>query len=381
MKCSWLSMVVAGVTFSLPFALGTLPGHAEKKAEKPKDILGKSIGEWIMILREHENPNFRRAALKALEYDNAAARVGLAAILDAAEKDKDAQVRRDAIMLVGRLGPETKGAMKVLANALNTDKADLVREAAATAIGKKFTEPAQEFVTDLADALKKDPHVGTRIAVAATLREMGKHARPAVPTLLESARKSDEHALVRREAIHIISRQGKDNAQTFPLLVELLLNEQNPATVREAAADALAFSGGEPAAVIAALGKTLADKNLEVRKAASVSLNALRGNSKAAWPAIKARLTGTVESDSSIRNHLIRLAGVLGKDNADVIVVLTDRASEDESTENRLAAIQELGELGPLARSALPVLMRLVRSDARAAIRDTADKAVKQINP
>jgi len=54
-------------------------------------------------------------------------------------------------------------------------------------------------------------------------------------------------------------------------------------------------------------------------------------------------------------------------------------AVKDDSTENRIAAIQELGELGALAKESLSVLSNLASQDARAAVRDAAGKAVKQI--
>ena len=54
-------------------------------------------------------------------------------------------------------------------------------------------------------------------------------------------------------------------------------------------------------------------------------------------------------------------------------------AKEDESTENRIAALQELGELGPLAKSAVEPLTTIAAQDARAAIREAAGKALKQI--
>ncbi len=49
--------------------------------------------------------------------------------------------------------------------------------------------------------------------------------------------------------------------------------------------------------------------------------------------------------------------------------------------ENRFAAIHELGELGPLAKSAVASLTTIASLDARATIREAAQKAVKRIQP
>jgi hypothetical protein len=62
------------------------------------------------------------------------------------------------------------------------------------------------------------------------------------------------------------------------------------------------------------------------------------------------------------------------------VLVLLTVAKIDDSTENRIAAIQELGELGSLAKSALDQLNVIAQQDGRAAVRDAASKAVKNIS-
>jgi HEAT repeat protein len=360
------------------FSLGTVAAQEKKVEPIDEPILGKTVGEWIKILRTHDNPKYRRAALIALEASNTARTVGLPALLNAIEKDKEAQVRQEAVMLLGRLDPNTRGALKALVEALQTDKADEVREAAATAIGNKFKVPAADYVSVIAMALK-DPHAGTRVAVAGALRNMEDNAKPAVPALFEAAKNPKEHALVRAAALHVVSRYAKDDAKTVPLMLEILKSTDNSAALREAAADGLGRSGVESSEVVAALCQTLVDKNLELRKASAVALGSLGARAKSGWPTIKDRLSDKKE-DSSVRNHLIRLTGTLGKANPEAVKVLTTAAVDDKSTENRIAAIQELTELGSLAKGAVTELSEIASQDPRAAIRDAASKAVKKIN-
>jgi uncharacterized protein (UPF0147 family) len=359
----------------------------DKNKELEKTILGKTIGEWINILRTHESAKFRKAALIALEGSDAARSTGLPAVIAATDQDKekDAAVRQEAVMLVGRLGPKTNGALKTLVGVLQTDKSDAVREAAATAIGKSFTVQATDYIGVLAEATK-DPHQGTRIAVFGTLRNMGRTAEPAFPALFEAAKNKKEHVLIRDAAVHVLSRHAKDDPKTVTLLVELLKDTSTPATLREAAADGLGRAGGESSEAVTALGAALAEKELDMRKAAAVALGTLGAKAKAGWPTIKDRLKYTAtkdqapaEADSGVRNHLIRLTGTLGKTTDEAIRVLIDAAKFDKSTENRIAAIQELAELGARAKSALPELAAIADDDARAAIREAASKAVMQI--
>ena len=379
---------IAGLVAVFVFAMSAVAqeNKKDKKDKKPpepeeKKVLNKTIGEWIKILRTHENPKYRRAALIALEVSTASRTTGLPAVLDALEKDADPQVRIEVVNLLTRMGPEVKPSLKALMAALQTDKSDQVREAVATAIGNKFTDQAVEYLDVLIDTLHS-PHGGTRVAAAAALRNMGKSAAPACPALLLAAEDPKEEALVRVAAVHIVSRHAKENPKTLPLLVHLAKTGANAAALREAAIEGLGLSKSESADVVETLSATLADRNLELRKAAAAALGSLGGKAQAAWPTIKARLAEkavATEPDSAVRNHLIRLTGTLGKTIDEAIPLLVEVTGNDPSTENRIAAIQELGELGGRAKSAVATLSSIASGDARAAVREAAEKAVKQI--
>ncbi|HZZ80054.1 MAG TPA: HEAT repeat domain-containing protein [Gemmataceae bacterium] len=355
-------------------------GLASAQDKKEEKVLGKTISEWITILRTHENERFRQAALKALEVGNEAHRSGRDALIDALEKDKSVRVRREAVEVIGRIGPDDfKPGMKVLVKVLHEDKSDEVREAAALVIASdRFKVPAQQYVSDLADALK-DPHVGTRIAIAGALRTLGERASPAFPTLFTAAKNPKEALQVRIAAVQTLARHAKGDPMTLPMLLDLA-GPENPAGLREVAIDGLGRNGSDSEAIPTLLAKGLEEKNLELRKASAVALSMLGERAKPAWPAIKEHVADKKE-DSAIRNHLIRVAGTLGKTNAEAIASLTAAAKADESTENRIAAIQELGALGTLAKTAAASLTEIAAQDPRAAVREAATKAVKQINP
>jgi HEAT repeat protein len=391
--------IVATVSFLLVF---TSAGFAvqekdkekdkDKKEQKSKEPLDEklrigdfdlTIGEWIKKLRTHESPGHRRLALLALEASDTADKAGLPALLDAIEKDKDEQVRADAVTLLGKLPLKTRGAMKTLVGVLQSDKAGDVREAAALAIGGRFLGQAPDYLTPITDALK-DEHTGTRIAVAAALRDLGAKAKPAFAALLTSLKNPKEDQQVRASAIHVLSRHDKENAESISLLVALLKNADTPMPLREAAADGLGRSDNESADVVNALCDTLSEKKLELRKAGAIALVGLGAKAKSGWPAIKARVAyegkdhTPTESDAGIRNHMIRLTGTLAKTNSDAIASLTDAAVHDTSTENRIAAIQELGELPSLPQEARAALMQIATDDPRESIRETAKKALKR---
>ena len=235
---------------------------------------------------------------------------------------------------------------------LQNDKSDEVREAAATAIGNdKFVVPAQQYASDLAEALK-DPHVGTRIAVAGALRSMGEHARPAFSALFAAAKNPKEALLVRVAAVHVLGRHAKDDPQTLPLLLALAAPADNPPRrcVRLPLTDwALTDQfRTRPSSCWRAAWRRRTSSCAR-RRPSRWDRSARRRNP----PGLRSRnASPTRRRTSALRNHLIRLAGTLGKTNPEAVTALTAAAREDESTENRIAAIQELGELGPLAKSA-----------------------------
>ena len=255
----WLTLC-AGLCLAFTLGLASASGQDDKKSEEKKKeetILGKTVGEWIKILREDERLKWRRGALIALEGSNSAGRAALPAILETLEKDKEPQIRVDVVLLLGRIGKDSQPAFKGILNALQSDKSNTVREAAATVIGDGFTDKAGDYVIILAEALK-DPHAGTRIAVATALRNMGESAKPALPVLLAAAKNPKEETFVRVAAVHVLSRHGKENAGTLPLLLELVVNKDTPAALREIAIDGLGHSGSDSVEVIAASGRRAA---------------------------------------------------------------------------------------------------------------------------
>jgi len=372
--------VIASLFIVTVLACGNAVGQDKKVDPLDEPILGKTLGEWLKILRTHKNAKFRRAALIALEGSNTANKIGLPALLECIEKDDEPQVRMEAVLVLGRQGPETKGAIRALVIAAHSDKSERVREAAATAISiNKFIKQAEDYIPLLLDILNKDPHAGTRVAVAGILRDMGAGAKPAFSSLLEAAKKANEDPLVRAAALHVVSRHDKDNPKVISLMIDFLKDAKTPPALREASAEGLGRSASSATDVIGILETTLIDRKqtIELRKTAANSLLALKGNARAAWPAVKKLVTDPSE-DGGIRNSLIRLTGVFAFSNTEAIEALTTAAASDLSTENRIAAIQELGELPSLPASTRKTLKDIADEDARAAIREAAAKVLKK---
>jgi HEAT repeat protein len=355
--------------------LVALLGAGGAAAQAQNDVvLGKTSAEWLRILREHKEARFRRASLIALEALGPQRHV-VSGLYEALEKDPEPQVRREVAQLLGRFGPEAKGASLALAAALKSDPAGPVREAAAAALGGKLLEFAQGHVPTLAATLK-DPYPGARAAAAEALKNLGERARPAMPALAETARDVKEEKHTRIYALQALSRWSQEMPEMPAVLVEVLSDKDSSINVRQAAAEGLARLGCGTAGCLAALSQALGDKAPELRLSAAAALTTLGARAKDAWPVIE---VGLKDADSGLRYQLIRAAGTLAQLRPEAIAALAERAQRDESTENRLAAIQELGEAGAAARSAEAILTQIATQDARARLREAAAAALKRI--
>ncbi len=348
-------------------------GGARNASAGEAPVLGKSSVQWVEMLQTHKEAKVRRASLIALEAFGAKNRTAVQGLLAALEKEPEADIRKEIVQLLGRHGQDIKAsAPAALAALLKNDKSEIVREAAATVLAGKFPEQTGDYVPQLAEALK-DKHAGTRAAAAEALKAAGDAAKPAVPVLLVVARDKKEGKFCRLYAIQILSRQGKDNSAVTAALAEILADAEADAPIREAAAEGLGRL--ESPSGVPALATALADKESKVRIAAAVSLGQLGGRAKEAWPALVANLKS---DDTALRYQLVRTMAAMAKEKTDALVELAKLAENDGSPEIRIAAIQELGQLGPFARDQEPVLARLV-NDPRAAVREAAGSALKKI--
>ena len=73
----------------------------------------------------------------------------------------------------------------------------------------------------------------------------------------------------------------------------------------------------------------------------------------------------------------MRALPAIGGPTANVVAALIERVADD-ADEVRVAAIDELALLGPIAHSAVPAL-REARRDGRQAVREAAEAALKRV--
>jgi HEAT repeat protein len=344
-------------------------------AQPPTKVLNKTSDEWIAILKEHKEPKFRRASLIALGVFGPKTNGVLPAVIDALEKDADAQVRADAATLLGRMGIDAKIAVPSLAEALLKDKEASVREASARALGGELNKFADEQLRTLVEALG-DKSEGTRIAAAEALVKLGDKASPVYASILALAKDGTKDRFSRQYALKMVSRLGPDRHDAAEVLAQVLADKKAAVPLREEAADGLGRLTVAVTLVIPPLADGLSDPAVEVRRASAAALVRQKADAKLAWSKV---LAATKDSDQAVRYQLIRVAGNLAKESPESIVLLVDEARKDANAENRLAAIQELGQLSAYVAQIGPVLTEISTNDTEAAIRTAADAALKKL--
>jgi HEAT repeat protein len=300
-------------------------GSPKKQAET---AVGKSVAELIEILKLGDN-EVRTDACRALVAFGPKARPALPALIEALE-DRDQDIRGSAAHAIGAIGPRAAAAVPKLIKALRDDDAS-VRGWAAHSLGK-IGPKARSAVPSLIELLK-DKEPGVRADAASALGDIGWKSAVVVPALAAALKHEATPCRyygsmafyagpdVKRVIARSLSRFGQ---RAVPVLTNLL--EHPSKEVRWCALYALGEMGWAAKGVADAVGKRLQDKEEVICKQA-------------------VRTLVLVEPVPE------RLIGPLMK------------ALKSKRGGVRYAAAESLGELGPKARAAVPLLVRVYEAN------------------
>jgi HEAT repeat protein len=249
-------------------------------------------------------------------------------------------------------------------------------------LGSKQPEIRREAIRGLSHAKKINPNDLRAIALALvdedelvalhaadTLVEMGEAAAP----LLADAIANDRTAMWGMVALGRLGSKGKGGQSA---LIKRLA-DKDP-ILRQEAALTLSQIGPDSSIAVEALLPLLDDPVRSVQLAAAFSVSSLGPEGK--------RATGRLEQMLSSDDHLSRLVGARGLATLGevrpgiaekIVEILTSGLSDSRPMVRRESAIA-LGELGPLAASARPTLVKL-GEDKDESIAQAAKMAVDRI--
>jgi HEAT repeat protein len=260
-------------------------------------------------------------------------------------KQKDEQIRFDALIALGRMGYKAEPAIPQLKALLN-DENKQIRVTTALVLWKIGPDPTT--AVSALTTLLKDDELEDRLAAAEALGRIGPDAKAAVPRLVELL--SNGMELV--AAASALKQIGQGEEQAVAKLAEVAKNSKYHYTVRGAAIDCMAQFGPK---VIPILGGLLSDKVNEVQRYAA---DALRKIGPEAVPTLTEAL-----KDNSVNAYEIAIAlGMIGPKANQAIPALTNLATPAFTNlatyKGERSAIWALGQIGPEAKSAVPTIIR-----------------------
>jgi hypothetical protein len=357
-----------------------LLGSDSVQAQTQK-VLDKTFDEWKVILQKDERPNARKAALLVMQVfgaDQAGVVEAVSEVL--LNKKEDPELRRLAVQVVGKLGPRAKLAITPLLDTMVLDEIPEMREEAVRALSGDMIKALNEgHIPTLAKGLQ-DKHEGTRIATAEALREVGDLTRDILPQLITVAKDDKMDPLTRKYMVKILAQYPDQSVKTVPAYISIIKESRSDSDLRQLAVEELAGLGKLAAEASPPLQDIFQNKEAktDLRVAAAIALIQVGGDAKKIWPLAQ---TSFEDPANAVRYQAVRLAGVFGKGEKDLVPELLKRAAVKEfDLEIRLAALQELGKLGSAVNDdGRKALHELADNDVRQDIRKAAAAALKRI--
>jgi HEAT repeat protein len=245
------------------------------------------------------------------------ARAGIAPLIEAL-RNKNPEIRQSAVK---QLGGRSRVAVQALCGALDDEESAVRREAAWSLLQIVMLGDNTGFpVSRLIDALA-DPDADVRWKAAAALEALGTSASEAIGPLLKVL-KSDPESRPRGNAAAALAK----------------------------------ISNGST--VVRTLVEVLSDGDNNVATAAVTALGEIGPPAREAVPSL---LTAYRDFAPAFRGYVVRALGKIGSASREVIQALSESITTSGKSEC-VAECSALGDLGPAAESAVPVLIKAMEN-------------------
>jgi HEAT repeat protein len=351
-------LLCLGLTFSV---YGQGNNGSKETKEPPKEVLGRSLKEWIEDLKSTD-PSVKVRALQALPYFGEPARKEAGFLMIGAVENTDASVRVNALIAIGQAGLADKDlphCIEVVKGKLGSDSQGIVRLQCATLLGL-----------------------------------MGHDARSAIPELIRATKDVTSYE-IRKTAVTALGVIGGGDAKNpvsdfrvTHALVEVFygLSPDRSADVRLEAVMAVALMAkpsppAERAHILAAMKATAAaaqkkDKIIEIW--ARVGIMAHDEISEKELALIAKYLQPT--ENIMVRMHAVRALGTIGGKAKGHVEDLMRLLDDKDIALAALAAVA-LGQMGTSAKEAVPAIEKLMgKKELDDGSKDTLKGILKQIS-
>ena len=314
--------------------------------------------------------------------------------------DPTPEIRRLAVAYVGTLPPDlAKASLPTLGQRLTGDREEVVRKEAAQVLGE-LGSVAAPAAAALAKAAANDDALPVREAALTALASIGPAGKAVVPELVRLVGDSMTSEEIRKQALAVLPTVAPESPEAIAAAMKA--SEEKSPQLREAAANALArftppsAAGINRLATMAKSDPSFANRSAALRSLArlGVAAQAIRneiepivqsgsanqvlwakvvlaridGTPGEALPAVRA---GLASKSPGERQAAVEALPLMGQPSAADISALTSLC-RDRSPELRRVAARSLGELGRDSQPAVPELVRLLKSDEDADVRQAA---------
>jgi HEAT repeat protein len=358
--------------------------------DKEPELDGKTLSQWMTMLRESENGRLRKAAVASLgqmagehaEKDKVVKDI-VTAVSKAMRNDTSAGVRAEAARAVARVAADLLknpkadvGSVVVdLAEAIRGEKDADVKYEQALAL-QRFGPQAKAAVEALS-AVLADKDAKVQAAAATALGRVGKEAKGAADDLLPLVKSTD--AEVRKAAVFALGRVEPDDVGKASEAILKFTTDADEQTRKEAISSLCLLKDKSPDTV-KAVAVALSDASVEVRRLAAAGLGKFERGAREAEAELLAAFKKTGE-DKLVKAYALHSLCVGGKD--DPLKYLPEMTARldptvEKDADVRIAVCDEIGDLGPDAQSAVPQL-RVAQKDPEPKVRDAATFALKKV--
>jgi len=266
--------------------------------------------------------------------------------LTAALKDEVGQVRLAAAGALWRLDRQGDLIAPVLLSLLDENDKAVRKEAAELlcAIRPRPKEATLGFSILLKDV---DPFV--RVMAAWALWDIGENPTRYLPVLLELI-KDRKAGFVRVRAAELLARMGPKAKEALPLLIEEVKSKAppNPLPLQD---------------LMAVIGKDGMLPLLEIVQGNDLGASQSAGTLLAALgeEPVQHLLKLTKHSNANVRNVAVRVIGMIGRASSDAVPTLIAMVQTEKDDIARATLLRALGDIGPKAEAAVPVLLTALK--------------------
>jgi HEAT repeat protein len=279
-------------------------------------------------------------------------------------KSQDATARKKAATILWQIGPEAKAATPTLLQTAKDPERE-VRVAAVKALGQT-AQGTQDAIPVLIESLK-DEDAEVRAATANSLAETWRYMVPTgrsggerqpTRTMPSDARRDRGNPTPDLSPAKLPPAYLALAQKAVPLLTMAL---QDPdSRVRARAAEALAQTGPLAEPAVPDLVKLLKnDDDSNVRLQATLALQNIGPGAKAAVPVLVEKLRS--EKTDGVRVNTAAALGMIRANPETVVPALVETFLKDKHPDARKCAMQSIGQFGPEAKLALPLLQQAAK--------------------